>query len=92
MKRFSATVWLCMRLDGELLVRATRAERPALHPGEIAMQLDLDVPRALFDQPMLHAKVIVPDQDYNVTATCQAMERAIKRELNISARFQESPF
>lgn len=61
---YSTTFWLCLKPAkrgyrdlGARLVQKS----PALDVGEIAIELNVTVPRALFQRPALRAKVVVPD-------------------------------
>lgn len=61
---YTAAFWLCLKVKqrgyGTLIGRLAQRS-PSLEAGEIAIELQVDVPRALFQRPTLRAKVQIPD-------------------------------
>ncbi|MBL4766310.1 MAG: hypothetical protein JKY94_01055 [Rhodobacteraceae bacterium] len=51
--------WISISADGT--TRMTTG-KPKLRPSEIAMKLDIVIPKAVFRKPHLEAKLVIPDE------------------------------
>lgn len=58
---------------GKAIVKAIRASKPGLRPGQCAVKLTIEVPEAAFERPVMDAgTVAVQHVDLPLTATATA--------------------
>jgi hypothetical protein len=75
--------------SGALNVRlATR--KPSLQPGEVAVRVTLDLPRALFERPALEARISVPADQVNRptinAAVVENIREVLQQQLGVDLR------
>lgn len=74
------------------LTATIKAKRPDAASGEVVLALDVNVPDALFDRPLLRAKIEVPDlPTSDISAEVMAgISKAISDQLGV--RVEVEPF
>ena len=79
---------------GKLNARLTQ-KQPALQAGEVAMELNIEIPKALFKRPSLRADIAIPNNvpDPVITAEVQdGLAATLSEQLGVPVRISvEAP-
>lgn len=78
----------------EATLPKTSKNKPSTGPGEIAIQVTMDLPESYFIQPEISAKITLPDVDGQRPAVTVDMEKRmaeeLKKSLGIVVRFEQA--
>ena len=69
--------------SGELIFRLTKTQ-PRLHPGEIPLQVSVQIPASMFETPELKTTIVIPERDAPIAIDTTQVSRAVTAAIGMN--------
>ncbi len=84
------TAWLLVTDRGS--VKAFTRGKPTVHPGEVCVKLNLELPSTVFEQPAIEAKITVPKESVTPsvvsTVAVEKVKSLIEKDTGMPVRIE----